>query len=51
MSKPKTQPAGASYVRPREDRDEDQRVLGEPLPGSKRVKNRNHSQNNHGEGR
>lgn len=49
MSKPKTQPVGASYVRPRSERNE-HRELGVPQPGSKRIKTQNHSRNNHGEG-
>jgi small acid-soluble spore protein P (minor) len=48
MSKPKTQPVGLSYSNG-EQREHKERV-NEPLAGSKKVKNRNHSRQNHGEG-
>ncbi len=48
MSKPKTQPAGLSQAH--EQREEYRDRTNEPLSGSKKVKNRNHSRKNHGEG-
>lgn len=48
MSKPKTQPAGISYQQNEKEHEETRG--NEPLSGSKKVKNRNHSRNNHGEG-
>jgi small acid-soluble spore protein P (minor) len=48
MSKPKTQPVGLSYVN--KGLQEDKEKVNEPLSGSKKVKNRNHSRHNHGEG-
>ena len=48
MSKPKTVPVGASFVR--EQREEYQEQANEPLSGSKKVKNRQHSRRNQGEG-
>jgi small acid-soluble spore protein P (minor) len=49
MSKPETQPVGISAG----DNNNGRRELrGNPAPlsGSKKVKNRNHSRNNHGDG-
>ncbi|MVP02467.1 small acid-soluble spore protein P [Paenibacillus lutrae] len=48
MSKPKTQPVGESMVQ--EQREEYEGPVNAPLSGSKKVKKRNHSRQNHGEG-
>jgi small acid-soluble spore protein P (minor) len=50
MSKPKTQPAGLSYQQDTRNAKKDNNNANEPLSGSKTVKNRNHSRQNHGEG-
>ncbi|MBP1992498.1 small acid-soluble spore protein P [Paenibacillus eucommiae] len=47
MSKPKTQPVGSGE--PSRER-EDKGSINEPLSGSKKVKNAQHSRQNHGEG-
>ncbi|AHD03897.1 small acid-soluble spore protein P [Paenibacillus larvae] len=44
----RTQPTGISMQE--ETREEYTERVNEPLSGSKKVKNRNHSRNNHGEG-
>lgn len=46
--KSRTQPVGISMDR--ENREEHRERVNEPLSGSKKVKNRNHSRSNHGEG-
>ncbi|SEG63032.1 small acid-soluble spore protein P [Paenibacillus sp. UNC499MF] len=48
MSKPKTQPVGESVTH--EERERYNTPANEPLSGSKKVKNRNHSRQNQGEG-
>jgi small acid-soluble spore protein P (minor) len=48
MSKPKTQPVGAGEANHVQEDHRDKPV--EPLSGSKKVKNRQHSRQNHGEG-
>jgi small acid-soluble spore protein P (minor) len=48
MSKPDTQPVGISASHNNDRREE--RGNPAPLSGSKKVKNRNHSRNNHGDG-
>jgi small acid-soluble spore protein P (minor) len=48
MSKPKTQPVGTGE--PSNFQGEHSKKPVEPLSGSKKVKNRQHSRQNHGEG-
>jgi small acid-soluble spore protein P (minor) len=48
MSKPKTQPVGLSFVQHEKEHVEERG--NEPLSGSKKIKNGQHSRNNHGEG-
>jgi small acid-soluble spore protein P (minor) len=48
MSKPKTQPV--STGEPNNTQQEQREQPVEPLSGSKKVKNRQHSRQNHGEG-
>jgi len=47
-----TKPEAYSVQQEEHDHEEgDRRTTQEPLSGSKKVKNRNHSRQNHGEGR
>jgi|GEM_PF-328313 len=53
MSKPRTEPVGAGEPgaeRRRDARGGSEHGPNEPLSGSKKVKNRNHSRHNNGEG-
>ncbi|MBB6733998.1 small acid-soluble spore protein P [Cohnella zeiphila] len=53
MSKPRTQPVGSGQSgseHARDQRASDDHQPNEPLSGSKKVKNRNHSRHNNGEG-
>jgi small acid-soluble spore protein P (minor) len=50
MSKPRAYSNGTGEHGASQARDENPDTPGEPLSGSKKVKNRNHSRNNHGEG-
>ncbi|WP_217561959.1 small acid-soluble spore protein P [Paenibacillus sp. GbtcB18] len=49
MSKPKAQSVGDGVTQ--EERERYNTSANEPLSGSKKVKKRNHSRQNHGEGR
>lgn len=48
MSKPRVYSVSNGVPRFPEQKQDHQ--VNEPMPGSKKVKNRNHSRNNHGEG-
>jgi small acid-soluble spore protein P (minor) len=51
MSKPRTVPVtDPDATNPQNRRQKEEQQPNEPLPGSKEVKNRNHSRQNHGEG-
>lgn len=50
MSKPKTVPTNVSPKGEEINAHEGNKGIPEPLSGSHKVKNRNHSRNNHGEG-
>ncbi len=47
---PKAKAYSVSNGKPRFPDQEQEHDGNEPMPGSKKVKNRNHSRNNHGEG-
>jgi len=46
-----SKPEAYSVKNENEHDDGDRRTMPKPLSGSKKVKNRNHSRQNHGEGR
>ncbi|MFC0216367.1 small acid-soluble spore protein P [Paenibacillus chartarius] len=48
--KDKSYSVGLSYAGPKPDHDNEHHGPTAPLSGSKKVKNRQHSRNNHGEG-
>lgn len=50
MAKAEAYSVGAGNPKQRQEHDRISPVQHEPLSGSKKVKNRNHSRNNHGEG-